>query len=141
MIYCDSNLFVYPVIYTGPKATAATKVLTALAEGKIDCLTCSLTIDELLWIVWKKCGKEAAVEQAKRILGFPHLDIVDTKVSDMLRAIEMVKTYSLRPRDAIHAACSLNHAIFSMISDDADFDVVKELKRLSFEDVVSMKKL
>jgi hypothetical protein len=35
----------------------------------------------------------------------------------------------------------MNHGIFSMISDDRDFDVVNELKRLSFEDVVSREKL
>lgn len=136
MIYCDSNLFIYPVIYTGPKAAATAKVLTALAEGKLEGLTCSLTIDEVLWIVWKKRGRETAVEQAKRVLGFPHLDIVDTKVSDLMRAIEIIKTYGLKPRDAIHAACSLNHGIFTMISDDDDFDEVKELNRLSFEDAV-----
>lgn len=141
MLYCDSNLFIYPVIYTGPKAIAAAKVLTALAEGKIEGLTCSLSIDEVLWVVWKKRGKEAAIQQAGEVLKFPNLQVVDTRTSDLAGAIEVIKTCGVKPRDAIHAACSLNHAIFSIISDDTDFDVVKELKRLSFEDVVSAQKL
>jgi len=136
MLYCDSNLFIYPVIYTGAKAIAAVKVLTALAEGKLEGLTCSLAIDEVLWIVWKKVDKETAIQQAKRVLEFPNLEVVDTKVSDLRRAMELVKTYAIKPRDAVHAACSLNHGIFTMISDDDDFDAVKELNRLSFEDVV-----
>ncbi|MEW6222967.1 MAG: hypothetical protein AB1476_06695 [Candidatus Hadarchaeota archaeon] len=59
----------------------------------------------------------------------------------MKRAIDLTEKYGLKPRDATHAACSLNHAIFSMISDDLDFDAVKELKRLNFGDVVSTMKL
>jgi predicted nucleic acid-binding protein len=138
MFYCDSNLFIYPVIYTGPRATAATKILAYLADGELEALTCSLTIDEVLWIIWKKCGREIAVEEAKRVLEFPNLRVVDTKVSDLAKAIELVKKYHLGPRDAIHAACSLNHAIFSVISDDPDFDRVRELKRLGFEEAVSV---
>lgn len=141
MIYCDSNLFIYPAIYTGSKAIAAAKILGTLAEGKIECSTCSLTVDEVLWIVWKKRGKDLAVQQAERVLEFPNLKILDTKFSDLARAIDLIKQYDLRPRDAIHAACSLNHAIFSIISDDVDFDAVRELKRLSFDDVVSTQKL
>lgn len=133
MLYCDSNLFIYPVIYTGEKAIAAAKVLTALADGKLEGFTCSLTIDEVLWIVWKKVDREAAVQQAERVLEFPSLKVVDTKVSDLRKAMELIKTYAIKPRDAIHAACSLNHAIFTIISDDADFDAVKELNRLGFE--------
>ncbi|MDI6819906.1 MAG: type II toxin-antitoxin system VapC family toxin [Candidatus Hodarchaeaceae archaeon] len=141
MMYCDSNLFIYPAIYVGGKAAMAGKVLEALAEGKLEGLTCSLTIDEVLWIVWKNASKVAAIEQAKRVLEFPNLKVVDTRASDMRKAMDLIKKYDLRPRDAIHAACSLNHAIFSIISDDADFDAVGELKRLSFEDVVSMQRL
>lgn len=140
MIYCDSNLFIYPVIYKGPKAITVAKILTALADGELEGSTCSLTVHEVLWVVWKKRGKELAVQQAERVLGFPNLKILDTKFSDLVRAISLIKKYNLKPRDAIHAACSLNHAIFSIISDDVDFDAVRELKRLSFDDVVSTQK-
>jgi hypothetical protein len=136
MIYCDSNLFIYPVIYEGAKADAAASVLTALAKGEIDGLTCSLTIDEVLWIIWKKVNREIAVKQARRVLRFPNLQVVDTRTSDVDRAIELVRKYNIKPRDAIHAACSLNRAIFSIISDDTDFDVIEELNRLNFEDAI-----
>lgn len=141
MFYCDSNLFIRPAISTDRKAAVARKILDALVEGRIGGLTCSITVDEVLWIVWKNADKEAATEQAKRVLEFPNLKIVDTTALDIRKAIDIINEYGLKPRDAIHVACSLNHAVFSIISDDADFDTVKELKRLSFNDVVSKEKL
>lgn len=138
MIYCDSNLFIYPAIYTADrKTTMARKILEALARGKLKGLTCSLTVDEVLWVVWKNAGKAAAIEWAKRVLEFPNLKIVDTTAFDMRKAIDLVQRYGLRPRDAIHAACCLNHGIFTIVSDDADFDVVEELTRLDFKTAVS----
>ncbi|MEW6593041.1 MAG: PIN domain-containing protein [Candidatus Hadarchaeota archaeon] len=80
MFYCDSNLLIYPAIYSDEKATAAEKILRAMARGDVNCLTCALTIDEVLWIVWKLRGKEKAVEQAGRLLELPNLKIVDTSV-------------------------------------------------------------
>jgi len=141
MFYCDSNLFIRPAISKGAKAEAATKVLRAMADGKIMGMTSSLAVDEVLWVTWKSSSKDEAIKAVEAVLGLSNLEIVDTSVSDVKRAIELLRRYDLKPRDAIHAACSLNHAIFSIVSDDADFDAVKELKRLSFEDVVSMQRL
>lgn len=135
MFYCDSNLFIC-ALSAGAKAEAATKILKALSKGEIWGMTCSLTVGEVLWVVWKKANMEEAIKAAKIMFTFPNLSIVDTTASDVKRAIGLIRKYGLTPRDAIHAACSLNHAIFPIISDDPDFDVVKELKRLSFEDMV-----
>ena len=135
MFYCDSNLFICPIVSKGAKADAATRVLRALAKGDIGGLTCSLTIDEVLWVTWKMATRGEAVKAAEEVLKFPNLEVVDTSTADVGRAIKLVEKYGVKPRDAIHAACSLNHGIFSIISDDPDFDTIKELKRLSFEKV------
>ncbi len=141
MIYCDSNLFIYPAIYTGRKAEIAGKILEALAEGKLRGLTCTLTIDEVLWIMWKSAGKEVAAEWTKRLLEFPNLKVVDTRAYDMRKALNLVEKYDLKPRDAIHAACSLNRGVYTIISDDADFDVIQELTRFDFETAASKMKI
>ena len=141
MFYCDSNLFIYPMTSKEAQAEAAIKILRAMADGKIMGMTSSLALDEVLWVTWKSSSKGEAIKAVEAVLGLSNLEIVDTSVSDVKKAIELLKRYDLKPRDAIHAACSLNHAIFSIISGDADFDMVKELKRLSFEDVISTQKL
>jgi hypothetical protein len=141
MLYLDSNVFIYPAIYKGSKANSALRVLEALAEGKLECSTCSLTVDEVLWIVWKKRGVGPALELAERVLRFPNLRVLDVKFSDLDKAIELVRKYEIKPRDAIHAACSLNRGIFTIVSDDADFDCVGELTRLDFETAVRKLKI
>lgn len=141
MYYCDSNLFIRPTISSEPKAERAARILRALVRGQIEGLTSSLTVDEVLWVTWKVAGKEKGTRAAEIVLSLPGLRVVDTKVSDVRRAIELVKKYDLKPRDAIHAACSLNHGVFTIISDDLDFDVMDELGRLGFKDVVLREKL
>jgi predicted nucleic acid-binding protein len=91
MFYCDSNLFIYPAISDSGKAGTAIKILEALAEGRIKGVTCTLTVDEVLWIVWKNANKVAAVEQAKRVLEFPNLKIVDTSASDIREALDLIR--------------------------------------------------
>ncbi|OQX53472.1 MAG: hypothetical protein B5M48_03285 [Candidatus Omnitrophica bacterium 4484_213] len=38
----------------------------------------------------------------------------------------------IKPRDAIHLATMLEHGIFTIVSNDADFDKVQEIERLDF---------
>jgi len=40
-----------------------------------------------------------------------------------------MERYPLKPRDAIHAATALAEEASTILSDDADFDAVKELHR------------
>ena len=58
MFYCDFNLFIRPAISSDEKAVTARKILEALAEHRIEGLTSSLTVDEVIWIVWKVLVKK-----------------------------------------------------------------------------------
>ena len=42
---------------------------------------------------------------------------------------EIIEKYNLKPRDAIHVASALTNNIKEIVSDDPDFDKVKEIKR------------
>ncbi len=39
----------------------------------------------------------------------------------------------MKPRDSIHLACCMEGGIDEIISDDRDFDTVKDIKRLPLE--------
>ncbi len=43
-----------------------------------------------------------------------------------------MEKYDLKPRDAIHLSAAIEHSVFTIISEDKDFDKVKEIERLDF---------
>ena len=59
--------------------------------------------------------------------------VVDDVV--LRQAYEFIKKYRLDPRDAIHLSCAFVHGIFTLVSDDGDFDTVKEVERCGLDDV------
>ena len=56
-------------------------------------------------------------------------------VDDLLlrQPYEFIKKYRLDPRDAIPLSCAFVNGIFTLVSDDGDFDTVKEVERWGVE--------
>ena len=48
----------------------------------------------------------------------------------LIKAQKLIKFYNIKPRDALHAATALLQGSNEIISDDIDFDKIKEIKRL-----------
>lgn len=132
MKYIDSNVFIYPVIYNENVngVVKAKEYLLQIAKGKLKACTATLTWDELVWIIRKISNSESAISEGKKFLRFPHLQILDVDHIVLQKAQELIEEYQLKPRDAIHAATALVNDINQIISDDEDFDAIKELKRL-----------
>ena len=133
MPYLDANVFIYPVIYqaeTEPKAKKAKEILLNVERGKIAAYTSMLTWDEVVWVISKVLGRGEGITQGQKLLGFPNLQFVTADENVILRAQRLLNKYSLSPRDSIHVASALEKRIKSLISDDADFDQVKEIKRI-----------
>ncbi len=64
------------------------------------------------------------------MIQIPNLDIISVKPADIILAFELMDSYSkLKPRDAIHLAVALNSGAETIISDDSDFDEIKEIKK------------
>ena len=53
--------------------------------------------------------------------------------SILFKAQQLIEEYNLKPRDAIHAATALVNGINEIISDDSDFDKIKEIRRIPLE--------
>lgn len=134
MKYVDSNVFIYPVVAdvkTEGKAASSKKILLQIATGKLDAATCYLTWDEIVWVLRKFLGHDLALIGGKRFLEFPNLKFLKVDAPAVGRAQELIGKYELKPRDALHAACALESGIREIISDDPDFDKVKDLKRVT----------
>ncbi len=71
-----------------------------------------------------------ALEIGKDILELPNLKILDVTAKDILVSIDLMERYAhLKPRDAIHSAVCMNAGVFTMVSDDNDFDGIEEINR------------
>jgi len=136
MPYLDSNVFIYPVIYqteAQPKASKAKEILRNVENGKLSAYTSTLTWDEVVWVVSKVMGRSEGINQGQKLLGFPNLQFVTADENVIIQAQRLMNKYKMSPRDSIHLASALERRTKSVISDDADFDQVKEITRTSLE--------
>ena len=72
-----------------------------------------------------------AIEYCEKIRELPNLEILSLPSSLVPKMIKYMKS-DIRPRDAIHIATMVEHGIFTIVSDDPDFDKIKEIERLDF---------
>jgi hypothetical protein len=136
MPYLDSNVFIYPVIYQAQaqrKAERAIEILRNVEGGKLSAHTSTLTWDEVVWVVSKTMGRSEGISQGQKLLGFPNLQFVAADENVVTHAQRLMDKYRMSPRDSIHVASALEKRIRSVISDDTDFDQVKEIKRTPLE--------
>ena len=133
LLYVDSDVFLYPVIYDETAVVEAKEskdLLLKIALGKIEAYTSSITWDEVTWVVRKLFGIDLSLNEGKRFLSFPNLRLLGIKRTTVLKAQEIVEKYKLRPRDAVHVAAALENKITTIVSYDKDFDLIKEIERI-----------
>jgi hypothetical protein len=132
MPYIDSNVFIYPAIYQTEsqlKAKKAKEILLKIEKGEISAHTSTLTWDEVVWVVGKLLSRDDGINQGKKLLGFPNLEFINVDEGILTLAQNLLNKYKLSPRDSIHAASAVSRKIKAVISDDKNFDQVKEITR------------
>ncbi len=131
MIYLDANVFLYSVTdHDSRKGIAARNILTKLAKGELEAMTSSLTWDELIWGIKKYFDTERAILEGKRFLEFPNIKIISADANVLYFAQKLIEIYRIDPRDSIHAATAIIKNVTQFVSDDSDFDKIKEIKRM-----------
>jgi len=129
MIYLDANVFLSAILNREDEGEKARDLLQKLQKAEIVAATSALSFDEVFWIVKKHRGFISALKAAKTLLEIPNLTFLEVNDQTLWSAYNLTEKYKLDPRDAIHIACALDHAIFTIISEDEHFDKVKEIKR------------
>ena len=130
-VYLDTNVFMYAILDPGKKGKEAEKVLRKVSARRLGAVTSALTFDELFWNVKKRKGMEEAIKNTEAFLQIPSVKLLAASAQVMNEALQLIKKYSLGPRDAIHAASALLNGVSTIVSEDTDFDRVLELKRLN----------
>lgn len=130
MRYLDANVFIYAAASSDAFGDNARHVLRHMVSGARPAVTAVLALDEVAWAIRKIAGTDVAVLETTRLLGLPHLTVLDVKAKHMVAALDLMERHaSLRPRDALHAAVAIDAGVFTIVSSDDDFDVVPELTR------------
>lgn len=129
MIYLDANVFLSAILNQEDEGERARDLLQKLQKAEIVAATSALSFDEVFWIVRKHRGFISALKAAKTLLEIPNLTFLEISDQTLWSAYNLAEKYRLDPRDAIHIACALDHAIFTIISENEHFDKVKEIKR------------
>jgi hypothetical protein len=75
-------------------------------------------------------GKTDAIEVGKKFINFPFLRFVAVDDEIIRRSQVIRERYHLKPRDSIHLSCALERNISEIITDDTDFDGIKEIRRV-----------
>jgi len=131
MIYLDANVFLNATLNLEDEGEKARNLIRKLQKVEIAAATSALSFDEVFWIVKKHRDFMSALRAAKALLEVPNLTFLEVNDETLWSAYNLAEKYKLDPRDAIHIACALGHAIFTIISEDEHFDKVKEIKRIS----------
>lgn len=129
MIYLDSNIFIHSLIGDDSRSNSCSEVTTNIIKKEINAGTSILTWDEFFYAIKKEIGKEKALEESKTFLSMPNLVFFNATSEIILKAQSLIEKYNLDPRDAIHAATAIINKCDSIVSDDSDFDKIKEIKR------------
>ncbi|MFG1545322.1 MAG: type II toxin-antitoxin system VapC family toxin [Thermoplasmataceae archaeon] len=129
--YIDSNVFLYPVLYGDLKESErAREILSQIERKDIQAYTSTLTWDEVSYVIERTLGKTDAIEIGKKFLNFPFLRFIAVDDEVIRRSQALREKYNLKPRDSIHLSCAIERNIFKIITDDADFDEIKEIQRI-----------
>ena len=131
-VYVDSNLFIYASSEEGIISKNAYEIIKKINDGNLIAYTSTLTMDEVLYIIQKKVGREIAANIIENYIKLNNLNIISVDLEILNKSIEIYKQTNLKPRDSIHLAVMKINKISAMISSDPDFDKIKDVKRIDF---------
>jgi predicted nucleic acid-binding protein len=130
MIYLDANFFIFSLIDNTSKGEKARKIHAQMVSGKMEGCTSALAIDEIMWVLLKSDRKHLIRTAVEGIYATPHLTVLNVSPVIPLRALDLMETKKLKPRDAFHAGIMIEYGIKEIVTDDSDFDRMAEFKRI-----------
>lgn len=131
MIYLDANVFILAVLDETDRGNAARRLLRRVVAGEEAASTAVLTLDEIIWVLENEGPREVAIQEGKRLMQLPNLAFLNVRSDHIRRALSLMDDHlELAPRDAIHGSVCQDAGIFTIVSEDRDFDVLPSLDRL-----------
>ena len=83
-----------------------------------------------MWVIVKLQRKNILRQVIEDIYAMPNLEVRGVPSLTPVSALDFMEKYNLKPRDAFHIAIMKQFHLTEIVSDDADFDRVKGIKRI-----------
>ncbi len=133
-LYIDANVFIFAYIDEGIIGIKCRKIIERIIENKIMAFTSVLSFDEVFYKVKKVKDKETALLATKAFLNMKNLEFIDVDMNVIWKSQELIGSYNLNPREAIHIACALTKGLRNILTNDKDFNKVKEIRMIDIEE-------
>lgn len=149
VLYLDTMIF---YAFLREKSPAVEALIRSIANGEFQIVTSALTFDELAHRMLLAEIRDAhggspldvLRKDEKRMLAeffpiiepslltlyyMPNLTIVDITGADVPAMYSNMRSFQLRPRDALHLAAMQKADCFHLVSQDSDFDHIPAITR------------
>jgi uncharacterized protein len=135
-VFLDANIVLYAIGADSPHRAPCRAVLEAVGQGKLEGVTSSEVLQEVLHVRSRRMNvQDAAVRAAAELVA----EVLPVTREDVLEARRMREAHAgLGARDALHAAVMKNSELHVLVSVDRDFDVLPELKRIEPAQALSL---
>ena len=151
-VYVDTNILYMYLRVDQAHLPVIKAFLSRIVHGQVEAFVSVPVFDELFYRLLLARVKEAtdrnpldvlrenqteAIAAHSDVIGgalrkvalLPHINLVGVDTADFERMLENIETFSLLPRDALHAAIVQRLGLNGIASDDVDFDRVKGIER------------
>ncbi|MBI5036111.1 PIN domain-containing protein [Candidatus Micrarchaeota archaeon] len=132
-VLVDSSVFL-ELLLEGERSGQAKKLLSGIKEGKRHGVVSAFSIAEVKYHVLRKLGHAEAAEAAYLVEAFPNVEVVDVTAAIAADAADLrYKYYDRKNRpvsfgDAVQIATALYAGCTAIISGDADFKGLEEIR-------------
>ncbi len=130
-IFIDTPLLVYLNTLTDPRDKLLYENYYLDLLSKYKAYTDVLVLDELIYVSKKKYGipYELSIEFIEAIV-LPYINILELGEEEYEHASKLMIEYKLKPSDSLHIGAMLNNGINVIVSEDKEFDKIKQIKRV-----------
>lgn len=128
-LFLDASFLIYLNSSTHDDRKALDSLFHELLSK--DLYTNLLVIDETLYISKTKYGVpyNVTLNFFKKIV-LPYVEAIPIDESDLEAMEEYLTKYDIKPSDAIHLATMEKKSIAHIVSEDEEFDRIKEIRRI-----------
>lgn len=128
-VFLDASFLIYLNTMTSVDRKELDDLFRKLLEESL--FTNLLVIDETLYISERKFGfpYDLTLDFIKRIV-LPYAEIIPIEEENLKIFEKYLLTYTMKPSDAIHLATMEKADVNYIVTEDEDFDKVKEVKRV-----------